>query len=160
MFSYTYLFLVVGTLLVGFVFMELVALFSGFLDRYVRTSNRRIVSECNPFVCACFLLLCAGVLLLCLSQNEGWLRKDLSYHKNRIEELEHEKKIIEQKINDFEGRTLNSVELYEYSALRELNNEISRKAGKHLKESKVLERNIVEKNVKKIKKQLKEETLK
>ena len=147
MFSYTFLFLVVGTLLFGFAFLILVALFSGFPDGYVHTR----------FVCACFLLLCAGVLLLCLSQSEGWLRKDMSYHKNRIEELEHEKKIIEQKINDFEGRTLNSDELYEYSALRELNKEISRKAGKHLKESIVLERNIVEK---KVKKQLKEETLK
>ena len=153
MFSYTFLFLVVGTLLFGFAFLILVALFSGFPDGYVHTR----------FVCACFLLLCAGVLLLCLSQSEGWLRKDMSYHKNRIEELEHEKKIIEQKINDFEAdenRILSSDEFYEYSALHEVYAEVYKKTKKLSDEAADLENDIKKKKVKKIKKQLKEETLK
>ena len=163
MFSYTFLFFMVGMVLVGIGFVVLVALFFDFLNSYGRTSNACTVSENKAFVCAGFSLLCAGIFLLCLSQNEDWLRKDLSCYNNRIENLEHEKKIIEQKINDFEAdenRILSSDEFYEYSALHEVYAEVYKKAKKLSEEAADLENDIKKKKVKKIKKQLKEETLK
>ena len=153
----------VGMVLVVIGFLVFAALFSDFLDSYGRTSNACTVSENKAFVCACLLPLCAGIFLLCLSQNEDWLRKDLSCYNNRIENLEHEKKIIEQKINDFEAdenRILSSDEFYEYSALREVYAEVNEKVKKLSDEADGFENDIKKKKVKKIKKQLKEETLK
>lgn len=155
MFSYTDLFFFLGILIVMLGALLFFALFSYHcLEDNPFDRNARIMFP------ICLLLLCAGGFFLYLSQNESWLREDLSNHNNRILKLEHKKEITEQKINEFESRSISSEEWYEYKAYRKLYEEFSEKAHELSEEAGELENAIAKKKLKEIKKKLEEADIK